>query len=91
LAPEDERAPTAVLPRSVEFPPDMRSRLAVVEATEFFAVAGEKKCRELDCAVLTEDAPGALFVELKLSRDGVTGNLPVIMLACLNEAALTPC
>jgi len=91
LAPEDERAPAAVLVRGAEFPPDMRSRLAVAVATEFLGVAGEKNRRELDCAVLIEEAPAALFVELKLSRDGVTGNLPVIMPACLNEAALTPC
>jgi hypothetical protein len=40
-------------------------------------------------ALLTEEAPGALFVGLKLSRDGVTGSLPVIMLACLKEASLS--
>jgi len=91
LALEDERAPTPVLLRSVEFPPDTRSRLAAAVATEFLDVAGEKNRRELDCAVLIEEAPGALFVELKLSRDGVTGSFPVIMLACLNEAPLTPC
>ncbi|MFI5106320.1 MAG: hypothetical protein ACHP79_15465 [Terriglobales bacterium] len=80
-----------MLLRSVEFPPDMRLRLAVVVATEFLGVAGEKKRCELGGAFLTEEAPGALFVELKLSCDGLTGNLPVIMLACRNEAAFIPC
>ena len=49
---------------------------------------GEKKCCELAGAFRTEEAPGALLVGLKLSRDGVTGTFPVIKLACLNEAAL---
>jgi hypothetical protein len=87
---EDERAPTAVLLRSVEFPPDKRSRLPVEVAAEFLDVAAEKNRCELGGAFLTEEAPGALSVGLKLSRDGVIGNLPVIMLACLNEAALRP-
>jgi hypothetical protein len=90
LALEDERTPTAVLLRGVEFPPDKRSRLPVEVVTEFLDVAAEKNRWELGGAFLTEDAPGALSVGLKLSRDGVTGNLPVIRLACLNEAALTP-
>ena len=79
-----------MLVRSAEFPPDMRSRLAVAEATGFLDVVGEKNRCELVCAVLIEETPGVLFVALKLSRDGVTGSLPVIMLACLNEAALRP-
>jgi hypothetical protein len=76
--------------RCIEFVPDTRSRLAVVVATELRIVAGEKKCCEAGGALLIEDAPGVLFVELKLSRDGFTGNLPVIMLDCLNDASLRP-
>ena len=64
--------------------------MAVVVATEFLGVAGEKKRCELGGALLIEEPPGALSVGLKLSCDGVTGNLPVIKLACLNEASFTP-
>jgi hypothetical protein len=91
LVPEDEPALTAVLVRRFESPPEARALIAALEATEFLDVAGEKNRCELVSAVWIEEAPGALFVGLKLSCDGVTGNLPVIKLACLNDAALTPC
>lgn len=69
----------------------MRFRFVAAEVAELFLMfADEKKCCELVDAFLTEEEPGARFVELKLSRDGVIGSLPVILLACRNDAALTP-
>ena len=66
-------------------------RFVAADAAEFcLTFADEKKCWELVEAFLTEEAPGALLVELRLSRDGVIGSLPVILLACRNDAALTP-
>jgi hypothetical protein len=76
--------------RGVEFAPEVRLRFVAADAPEFcLTFADEKKCCELVDAFLTEEAPGALFVELKLSRDGAIGSLPVNLLACRNDAALT--
>lgn len=89
LEPMFERALTDVLVRMDEFAPDARASLLAATAVEFLD-AGEKKRCELAGAFLTDEAPGALLVELKLSRDGLTGIFPVIKLACRKEASLTP-
>jgi hypothetical protein len=47
-----------------------------------------KKCCELELALRIVDWLAARPDGLKLSRDGVTGILPVIMLPSRNEAAL---
>ena len=49
-----------------------------------------KKCCELALALRIVDGFAERPDGLKLSRDGVTGILPVIMLPWRNEAALIP-
>ena len=49
-----------------------------------------KKCCELELALRMADGFAVRPDGLKLSRDGVTGILPVIMLPWRNEAALIP-
>lgn len=78
---------TLLVARTFEFMPPVRALVLAATAVEFLA-AGEKKCCELAGAFRTEEAPGALLVGLKLSREGVTGILPVTRLACLKEAWL---
>lgn len=49
-----------------------------------------KKCCELELALRIVEGLASRPDGLKLSRDGVTGILPVIMLPWRNEAALMP-
>jgi hypothetical protein len=74
------REPVAVVPV-----PEARFWLFDAVNVGLFAFGEKKRC-ELDGALRMEEAPGALSVARKLSRDGATGILPVIMLACLNVA-----